>query len=141
MAPLRHPSAHAVDPLDWGPRGSLNASYKPKVSATTANMSIRSALRVHGDGSRRAVAGMPTTFLIELDRRHKRPQATTGGGIFFVRLIGPSLLVARVHQLQDDIWQVNYTAHDPGLYVLQVVLEYSHNRWVGGATDWGDWKN
>ena len=102
----------AVDPLDWGPRASRNASFRPHVPAATTNASILASLRIHGDGAHRAVAGQEASFLI-VRRSHSRPPGTEAGGIFYVRLVGPALLTAGVHQLQPDIWSVNYTAPEP----------------------------
>lgn len=108
----------------WNTRAE---SGKPHVPLETRNVSVACNLIASGDGLHRAIAGEQGSFVV----RQLEHGPITNGASFYVRLTGPAVLAGTVEQLHRSSWRVSYTAWYPGHYLLELILEYSHNSYVG----------
>lgn len=95
--------------------------------AVTVNASIACGLVAYGIGLHRAIVGEEAHFTV-----HQSTHVlSTDGAAFYVRLTGPAILAGSVEGLNGTAWRVSYQAWDPGTYLLELILEYSHNAYTG----------
>jgi hypothetical protein len=68
-----------------------------------------------------AASSAPCSFLIDARGDGSSPST---GHFFRVRLVGPAIVMAHVHELKTTpgVYKVQYTAVDPGVYSMSVVL-------------------
>jgi hypothetical protein len=64
-----------------------------------------------------------TRFTVTIACKHTR--CIQGGSLFYIRAYGPSITTGQVTDYQNGIYDCTIILHDPGDYVLEVVLTFS----------------
>ena len=130
QSPRRGKATSAIRATTFGsfvPAWNVSEAGRPNVPAVTVNASIACGLVAYGIGLHRATVGEHVNFTV-----HQFTHVpSTDGAAFYVRLTGPAILAGSVEGLNGTAWRVSYQAWDPGTYLLELILEYSHNAYTG----------